>query len=67
MKYIRLSARARVGAAWSKLESNLPSLEGRKMYGAYYDQDKVYRARYCDILSIDLLFIVVLRQGEMVF
>ena len=33
-----------VGTAWSKLESNLPSLKGRKMYGADYDQDKVYRA-----------------------
>ncbi|HUW48910.1 MAG TPA: hypothetical protein VMW36_09250 [Patescibacteria group bacterium] len=33
-----------VGTAWSKLESNLPSLKGRKMYGAYYGQDKVYRA-----------------------
>jgi DNA gyrase inhibitor GyrI len=35
-----------VGKAWSELESNLPSLKGRKMYGAYYDQDqdKVYRA-----------------------
>jgi len=33
-----------VGTAWSKLESNLPSLKGRKMYGAYYNQDKVYRA-----------------------
>jgi hypothetical protein len=33
-----------VGKAWSELESNLPSLKGRKMYGAYYGQDKVYRA-----------------------
>jgi hypothetical protein len=33
-----------VGKAWSELESNLPSLKGRKMYGAYHDQDKVYRA-----------------------
>jgi DNA gyrase inhibitor GyrI len=33
-----------VGEAWSKLESSLPSLKRRKMYGAYHDQDKVYRA-----------------------
>jgi len=29
-----------VGTAWSKLESNLPSLKGRKMYGAYMIKTK---------------------------
>ena len=31
-----------VGEAWSALESKLPSLKGRKFYGAYHDN--VYRA-----------------------
>jgi hypothetical protein len=31
-----------VGEAWSTLESKLPSLKGRKFYGAYHDN--VYRA-----------------------
>jgi len=31
-----------VGEAWSKLESKLPSLKGRKFYGAYHD--RMYRA-----------------------
>ena len=31
-----------VGEAWSMLESKLPSLKGRKFYGAYHDN--VYRA-----------------------
>ena len=33
---------SRVGEAWSTLESKLPSLKGRKFYGAYHDE--VYRA-----------------------
>jgi hypothetical protein len=33
---------AGVGEAWSTLESRLPSLRGRKFYGAYHDN--VYRA-----------------------
>ena len=33
---------AGVGEAWSTLESKLPSLKGRKFYGAYHDE--VYRA-----------------------
>jgi len=33
-----------VGEAWSRLESTLPSLKGRRFYGAYSNQDKAYRA-----------------------